>query len=246
MFGWGLGYFGQPHIITKFIGIKDPNELRKARNLGISWQICVLSGAALVGIIGVKLFAHTQIDPQLVFIEMVKQLFHPFMIGFVLCAIFAATISTMDSQILVCASVISEDLWKRFLHKSASSRQIVVVSRIAVVLVSLIALFLAFNRSATISSVVFYAWSGLGSAFGPLILMSLYSTSANRYGAIAGIFTGGLLVIAWPYLNPMISSYAIPSMLPGFFLGSLAIYAVSNLTKSLPAGIPLAEKNLTL
>lgn len=230
MFGWGLGYFGQPHIITKFMGIKNPEELRKAKYLGISWQICVLGGSALVGIIGVKFFDSTAIDPQLVFVQMVQQLFHPFLTGFILCAIFAATISTMDSQILVCSSVISEDFWKRIINKKASPKEILFVSRLAVVFISFVALVLAFNRNETILSIVFYAWSGLGASFGPLVLMALYSPQANRYGAAAGIFTGGATVVLWPYLNPLVTSYTIPAMLPGFILSGAMICLISKLT----------------
>lgn len=239
MFGWGLGYFGQPHIITKFMGIRNPADLRKAKYLGISWQICVLTAAAFVGIIGVKFFSDGLADPQLVFVEMVKQLFSPFFVSLILCGILAATISTMDSQILVCSSVISEDFWKRLIRRNASSREVVIVSRLAVVFVALIALALAFNRNTTILAVVLYAWSGLGSAFGPLVLMSLYSTVSNRYGAITGIFIGGTTVIVWPYVNPLLFAYEIPPMIAAFPLSLFSIYFVSRLTAALPQGRPV-------
>lgn len=231
--GWGLGYFGQPHIITKFLGIKNPKDLRKGKYLGISWQIVVLTAAAFVGIIGISFFEQPLANPQLVFIEMVQRLFTPFFASLILCGILAATVSTMDSQILVCSSVIGEDLWKRLFNKTASSQQIVMVSRSAVVLVALVALVLAFDRNATILAVVLYAWSGLGSAFGPLVLMSLYSTTANRYGAIAGIIVGGVSVIVWEKCNLLLFSYALPPMIVGFPLSLATIYIVSKATAKL-------------
>ncbi len=183
-FGWGLGYFGQPHILTKFMGIKDPSEMRKAKYLGISWQIFALSSAALVGFIGIAFFPNGLEKPELIFVEMTRSLFLPFSAAFIICGIFAANISTMDAQILVAATVWAEDFYKKFFHKEASDRQILFASRIGVVFFALLAFSMAYGQSATIISIVEYAWSGLGSTFGPLILTALYSKKVNKYGQL--------------------------------------------------------------
>lgn len=230
-FGWGLGYFGQPHIVTKFMGIKRPEEMYKSKYLGITWQVMALIAAAAVGFIGIGFFPQGLENSELVFVNMVQTLFNPFFAGIILCGLIAANMSTMDSQILVCASVLSEDFYKHMVRKKASPMELLMASRISVVIVSVVALLLAFDKNTTVLAVVSYAWSGLGCAFGPLVLSSLYSKSTNKYGAIAGILTGGVLAGLWPVLNPHITTMAIPSMIPGFFGGLLSIYAVSYLTR---------------
>lgn len=233
--GWGLGYFGQPHIITKFMGIKSAEEIYKSKYIGMSWQILALTAAAAVGFVGIGFFPEGLVNPELVFISMVKSLFNPFIAGIILCAIIAANMSTMDSQILVCASILSEDFYKHIVHKQASQRVLLNASRCSVVLVSVIALLLAFNKNSTILDVVFYAWSGLGCAFGPLVLVSLYSKSCNKYGAIAGIVTGGMIAGFWSLINPLLTTVVIPSMIPGFFISLFAIFFVSSMTRQIPA-----------
>lgn len=224
---WGLGYFGQPHIVTKFMGIKNANELYKSKYLGMSWQVLTLGAAALTGLIGIKFFNHSLADPQLVFVEMVKALFTPWIGGFILCGLIAANMSTMDSQLLVSASVLSEDIFKHIVHKKASPQTLLRASRFSVIIIAAISLLIAFMKSATIMEVVFYAWSGLGCAFGPLMLMALYSKRTNRYGAIAGILVGGLIAAGWGLINPFITEVNIPAMIPGFILGLLSIRVVS-------------------
>jgi len=230
--GWGLGYFGQPHIVTKFMGIKTPSEIRKSKWLGMSWQTLALGAAATLGIIGIGFFPDGLDSPQLVFVEMVKILFHPFLAGFILCAVIAANMSTMDSQILVCASTISEDLYKKLIKRNATSLQLLRVSQYAVVFVSLLSLGIAFARTSTIMEIVEYAWSGLGASFGPLTLTALYSTKANRYGAMAGILVGSITSAIWPFLNPQLITITINPLIPGFSLSLLAIWLVSRLTKN--------------
>lgn len=228
---WGLGYFGQPHIVTKFMGIKNANELHKSKYLGMSWQMLTLGAAALTGLIGIKFFNHSLADPQLVFVEMVKVLFTPWVGGFILCGLIAANMSTMDSQLLVSASVLSEDIFKHIVHKTASPQTLLRASRISVIVIAAISLLIAFMKSATIMEVVFYAWSGLGCAFGPLMLMALYSKRTNRYGAIAGILVGGLVAATWDLMNPYFTQVKIPAMIPGFLLSLISIRVVSLLTQ---------------
>jgi sodium/proline symporter len=236
VFGWGLGYFGQPHIITKFMGIKDPAELKKSKYLGMTWMLITLLGAIAVGLVGIGYFTEELAKPELVFVQMVKSLFHPLAAGFILCGVLAASMSTMDSQILVCASVLSEDLYKHIIRKESSPAQLLRVSRIGVIVVSLTSLLIAFKKNSTVLDTVQYAWSGLGCAFGPLVLTSLYWKGANKYGAMAGIVVGGIVAGTWDMINFHVTRYAIPAMIPGFVLSLLSIYGVSYLTRSFQAG----------
>jgi sodium/proline symporter len=230
--GWGLGYFGMPHIITKFMGIREVSEMYKSKWLGMSWQLVTLAAAAFVGLIAIAYFPNGLEKPEMIFIEMVKDLFHPFIGGLILCAIIAANLSTMDSQILVCGSMMSEDLYVPLHRSPPSDRKILWFSKLSVLFIALIALALSFNRSTTVLDTVLYSWSGLGSAFGPLVLMSLYSTSINRYGAIAGIIVGSAISMIWPTLNPILTKYEVLPMVPAFILSGAAIYLVSKWTQS--------------
>jgi sodium/proline symporter len=230
---WGLGYFGQPHIVTKFMGIKNPKDMYKSKYVGMSWLVLTLLGATAVGLVGIGYFNGQLNDPQLVFIKMVPGLFHPFIAGFILCAILAANMSTMDSQILVCASIISEDFYKGLINKTASSKKLLFVSRLGLVLTSIFALILAYNKSTTVLSAVRYAWAGLGCSFGPLMLMSLYSHSVNKYGAIAGIVTGGLIAGTWETFSIQLTGMEIPSEVPAFIISLLSIYIVSYMTREM-------------
>ena len=225
--GWGLGYFGQPHIVTKFMGIKNAHEINKSKYVGMTWQLIALTAAVFVGLIGLGYFNEGLENPELIFVEMVKSLFNPLTGGFILCGVIAASVSTMDSQILVSASVLSEDFYKHFVHKKASPKQLLMISRLGVIVISIVSLLLAFNNNSTLLDAVFYAWAGLGSAFGPVLLMALYSKSANKYGAIAGIITGGVIAGTWGMINPYLTDMSVPSMIPGFSLSLLSIYLVS-------------------
>ncbi len=230
---WGLGYFGMPHVITKFLGIDDADKLKKSRNVGMTWQFFALTASIAVGVVGFAYFQGTLPVPELVFVEMVKLIFHPFFAGFVLCGVLAANLSTMDSQLLVCASIISEDLYKRLSRKTPSAESLVRASRAGIIVIAFIALMIAFDRKESLIESVFYAWAGLGSAFGPLVLLSLYDKKANKYGAICGIVVGALIASIWPSLNPYLTSFYIPATIPGFFLSLASICLVSRATYSL-------------
>lgn len=228
--GWGLGYFGQPHIITKFMGIKKPSEMKKAMYVGMSWQIITLFCATLIGVVGIAYYPTPLDNAQLVFVSMVNAIFTPMIATFILCAIFAATISTVDSQILVLISSLAEDFYKRLFHKDASSKTIVKVSRISIFIVSGIAYLIAFTKFNTIFALVSYAWSGLGATFGPILILGLFTKMANKYGAWAGISLGGVVAGVWPYFNYLFK-IDIPSIIPGFFISLFAIWFVSLLTR---------------
>src|SRR3990167_2593742 len=228
MAGWGLGYFGQPHIITKFMGIRQVSEIGKAKWLGISWQSIALFAATWIGLLGVYLFPQGLKEPQELILDIVKGNFSPFFSGLVLCAILAATTNVMAAQILVVASNLSEDLYKRIFRRNASQIEQLWVTRISVVLISLIGFWIAYFKITTIFQLVLYAWSGLGASFGPLLLVSLYSRSINRYGAFAVILVGGLTGAFWPLTH---DPYGIGAMVAGFVASTVVIYAVSFVTR---------------
>ncbi|MCH9614165.1 MAG: High-affinity proline transporter PutP [Chlamydiia bacterium] len=225
--GWGLGYFGQPHIVTKFMGIKHVSDVRKAKWVGMSWQIIALFGSTLIGLVAVAFYKSGIADDQLVFVEMVRLLFPPFLAAFVLCAAIAATISTMDSQILVLATNLTEDFYKRIFRKNASSDELVLVSRIAIIFIALFAYAIAFFRISTIYELVFFAWSGLGASFGPLMLFSLYSKRVTKQGAWAGILSGGIIAAIWPE-----KLTSVPTIIPAFSISAILIYTISLLSKN--------------
>jgi sodium/proline symporter len=228
--GWGLGYFGQPHILTKFMGIRHTSEMWKAKYLGISWLIVTLTGATFAGLIGIVLFQEGLADPQQVILSIVQQTLSPVFIGLTMCAILAATTNVMAAHILIVASNLSEDFYKQLFRKNATSRELLWISRISVVLVATLGLIIAYFKPSTIYQIVLYAWSGLGASFGPLVLLSLYAKNINKYGAFAGIFVGGITTAVWPYLDQMYQ-WEVAPIIPGFLFGLIAIQGVSILIR---------------
>ncbi len=224
--GWGLGYFGQPHIVTKFMGIKNVSEINKSKWIGMSWMTLSLAAATLVGAVGVAFFFGSLANPEEVFIKMVQASFHPFVIGFVLCAVMAATINAMSSQVLVLTSSLAEDFYKRMFRPHASSKELLLITRLGVILVGTVAFFIALRKTSTIYTLVNYAWSGIGSSFGPLVILSLYSNRVNKYGAWAGILGGGITAGIWPFFNTTIFP-----MIPGFVASLLLNIFVSHTTR---------------
>ncbi len=228
---WGLGYFGQPHIIVRFMAIRSVKDLKKARRIGIGWMFFSILGAMLTGLVGIAYFegqGNGLGDPETVFIRFADVLFHPYITGFLMAAILAAIMSTISSQLLVTSSALTEDFYKTFLHKEASDKQLVLIGRGAVLAIAVIGTFLAWNPSATILSLVGYAWAGFGSAFGPIILLSLYWKRMTKQGALAGIISGAVTVILWVQLN---FSDTLYEMVPGFFTSLLFTVVASLLTK---------------
>ena len=229
--GWGLGYFGQPHILTKFMGIRRVNDMAKAKWLGISWQIIALTCATVVGLLGIYTFPNGIDDTQKVILQIVQTTLPLFFAGLVLCAILAATTNVMAAQILVVASNLAEDFYKRLYHRNAQSRELLWVSRASVVFISLVAYLIAYFKISTIYQLVLYSWSGLGAAFGPLVLLSLYRKTINRYGAFMGILIGGMTAAVWPYIEKHLP-WKIPELVAGFIFGLIAIELFSWITRS--------------
>lgn len=230
IFGWGLGYFGQPHIVTKFMGIKDASEVSKSRNLGMTWMVLSLIGATLVGLVSIEFFSQSTLsDPQMVFIEMIKNSFSPMISGFILCAVLAATLNVMGAQLLILSSIVTEDFFKR-LSINISSRKLLAISRLWIILAAFAALLIAYAKIGSIYHLVHYAWSGLGASFGPLLIVSLYSKRVNKHGALAAIFTGGIVAAIWPFLDDRIS-FKLDPLIPGCVLSLCSIFLVSFLTR---------------
>jgi sodium/proline symporter len=232
LMAWGLGYFGQPHILARFKGINSPTEVATARRIAISWTALSLLGAVLVGLAGVAYVGNhlggELADAETIFMVLVDALFHPVIAGILLAAILAAIMSTADSQLLVSSSALAEDLYRQLLRRGASQREVVLVGRLAVILLALVALALATNPESTVLGLVSYAWAGFGATFGPVLLISLYWERMNWHGAIAGILTGGLVVVIWKQLDGGI--FALYEIVPGVLLATLAIVVVSLLT----------------
>ena len=218
--GWGLGYFGQPHVLTFFMGIDDPKKIKYAKYVGMSWQILVLSAAASVGMIGIAFFPYPIANKELLFMSMTKALFHPIFVGLILCAILAAVLTTLDSLVLISGSTFANDIYAR-LNKNVSGKHIILISRLASITISLVATWYAWDGSQTIYNLVNYAWSGLGSSFGPLVIMCLYSPyKVTKNAALAGLITGALVSGFWPYMGT-----SVLPLIPGFF-SSLSIIAL--------------------
>ena len=241
---WGLGYFGQPHIIVRFMAIREMKDMPIARRIGMSWMIVSIIGAMATGFAGITYIAKTGLaldDPETIFIVLSQILFSPLIAGFLLAAILAAIMSTISSQLLVTSSSLTEDLYKTFLHKEANDKQQVLVGRISVAIVALVAIYLAYDRDSSILSLVSNAWAGFGAAFGPVIIASLYWKKMTRNGALLGMITGAATVLLWIYLPFTIDGQSLSSLMyeivPGFILCSIVIYFVSSLSPQNDADI---------
>ena len=233
---WGLGYFGQPHIIVRFMAIRSVKDMPTARRIGMSWMIVSIIGAMATGLAGIAYITRKGLeidDAETIFILLSQILFSPLIAGFLLAAILAAIMSTISSQLLVTSSSLTEDFYKTFLNRDASEKQQVLVGRISVVLVALVAISLAYDRNASILSLVSNAWAGFGAAFGPVVIGSLYWKAMTRNGALAGMVTGAVTVLLWIFLPFTINGQPLSSVMyeivPGFILCSLVIYVVSKM-----------------
>lgn len=234
-FSWMVGYFGVPHVLTKFMGIKNLDNVTKARNIGMTWQVSVLGAAALVGIIGIAYFPVDLANKELVFIEMSKSLFSPLVTGFILSAVAGAILSVVTAQVLVLVSVLTEDFYKRTLRPQATNRELIWVYRFGIIIIALFSFAVSSNKTISIQELVHYAWMGFGCSFGPLVILSLHSKYINRFGAGAAIITGGSIAALWEILFQVqiFKEYGlqIPAVIPGFILSFAFAYLISWLSK---------------
>jgi len=236
---WGLGYFGQPHIIVRFMAIERVADLPTARRIGMSWMIVSILGTIAVGLAG-SAYIHTSglslADPETIFIFLSNTLFHPLVSGFLLAAILAAIMSTISSQLLVTSSSITEDVYYSLLRKNATEAERLIVGRLSVIFVALLAVALAHDRNSSILSLVSNAWAGFGASFGPVILLSLFWSRMTSLGALAGMFFGSATVLFWVYSPLSINGQSLSSFLyeivPGFIVGLIATIVISLLTRS--------------
>lgn len=247
---WGLGYFGQPHIITRFMAVKSSKEIPKARLVGMTWMVLALIGAIFTGFVGVAYFSANGagLEPipdgqhETVFILFTQLLFNPWVSGFLLAAILAAIMSTIDSQLLVSSSAITEDFYKAIFRKEASEKELVWVGRTGVIVIAIIAIILAYNPENSVLDLVAYAWAGFGAAFGPVIILALFWKRMTRNGALAGMIVGAVTVVLWKFLSTppidpvtevalsqseAIIPFALYEIVPGFIFALIAIVVVS-------------------
>lgn len=228
---WGLGYFGQPHIIVRFMAIKSVKETKSARRIGIGWMILSLLGAIATALIGVAYYQQNGgelADAETVFIVLGQILFHPFIAGIMLAAILAAIMSTISSQLIVTSSALVEDIYKAIFNKTATDAHYVFVGRLAVLLVSIIAAFLAWNPNNSILDLVGFAWAGFGAAFGPIIILALYWRKLTNVGALAGMVSGAVVAFVWGKVPSLASM--LYEIVPGFIVCLLVAVVVSLVT----------------
>ncbi|MDN6321812.1 MAG: sodium/solute symporter, partial [Halomonas sp.] len=233
---WGLGYFGQPHIIVRFMAIRTLKDVPIARNIGMSWMAISLIGAVSLGIFGRAYAVRNGMnieDPETIFIILADLLFHPLVTGFLYAALLAAVMSTISSQLLVASSSLTEDFYRLFLRKEASEKETVGVGRISVILVGLVAAVIASDPNSQVLGLVSNAWAGFGAAFGPVIILSLMWSRTNGAGAIAGMVVGALTVMIWIALGwngEFMGGPGVYEIIPGFIASFIAILAVSSMT----------------
>lgn len=230
LMAWGLGYFGQPHILARFMAIKNPGDVPKAQTVGMTWMVCGLFGAILTGFAGIAYFSSSPLEnSETVFIALVQVVTNPWIGGILLAAILSAIMSTVDSQLLVCSSAIAEDFYKQILRKDAKRNELVWIGRFSVIALALIATSIAANPDSKVLDLVAYAWGGFGASFGPVVILSLFWKRMTRNGTLAGMVVGALTVIVWKNLSGGL--FDLYEILPGFILCSIAVIVVSLLDK---------------
>ncbi|MDO4909279.1 MAG: sodium/proline symporter PutP [Corynebacterium sp.] len=228
---WGLGYFGQPHIIVRFMALRSAGEAKSARRIGIGWMLLSIIGAGMTALVGVAVYKHDTAalpNPESVFITLGQMLFHPLIAGFMLAAILAAIMSTISSQLLVTSSAVVEDIYRAFSKRELAARDGVLISRLVVAGVSIIAALLAWNRTDSILGLVSFAWAGFGAAFGPIVILSLYWRKLTVSGSLVGMIVGAVTVGIWGNISGGI--FDMYEILPGFIFNLIAAVVISLVT----------------
>lgn len=227
--GWGLGYFGQPHILTRFMAIQSPDMIRKSRIIAMIWVSITLTAAVAIGIIG-KAYMPELADGETIYMTMIDKMFPDVIAGVLLTAILAAIMSTASSQLLVTASSVSRDLYALLFKKSTEGTAIVWVSRITVMVVSIIAILIALDADSSVFGLVACAWGGFGAAFGPLLLFSLFWKRMTLTGAVAGMIAGGVTDLLWYSMKSNGGIFSVYEILPGFIVSAVFIVVFSLFT----------------
>ena len=236
---WGLGYFGQPHVLARFMAADDLATIPRARRIAMTWMVACLAGAVATGLAGIAWFAqHPELagpvdaNPERVFIALAEHLFNPWIAGIVLSAILAAIMSTLSAQLLVCSSALTEDFYRGFVRPKAGHRELVWFGRAMVLAVALLAIWIARDPDSRVLGLVSYAWAGFGAAFGPVVLLSVFWQRMTRNGALAGMLAGAATVLLWKHTGS-----ALYEMVPGFLAGTVAVVVFSLLDKLPSASI---------
>lgn len=231
---WGLGYFGMPQVLLRFMAIRSERELKSSRRIATVWCVISLIVAVFIGVIGRALYPTaltTASESENVFILLATNLLPPILAGLVMAGILAATISSSDSYLLIAASAFSKNIFQGLIHKKASDKQVLVISRITLLVITAIAIVIAIDENSVIFNIVSFAWAGFGATFGPLMLMSLFWKRINRWGAIAGMIGGGVMVFVWNLvIRPLGGVWDVYELLPAFLFSCLCIVLVSLLT----------------
>ena len=236
---WGLGYFGQPHVLARFMAADNLATIPRARRIAMTWMVACLAGAVATGLAGIAWFAqHPELagpvdaNPERVFIALAEHLFNPWIAGIVLSAILAAIMSTLSAQLLVCSSALTEDFYRGFVRPKAGHRELVWFGRAMVLAVALLAIWIARDPDSRVLGLVSYAWAGFGAAFGPVVLLSVFWQRMTRNGALAGMLAGAATVLLWKQTGS-----ALYEMVPGFLAGTVAVVVFSLLDKMPSASI---------
>lgn len=241
MMAWGLGYFGMPQVLLRFMAIRKEGELKMSRRIAMIWVVISLAVAVFIGIVGRQLMptAHlTGSDAENIFITLATSSLPPILAGFVMAGILAATISSSDSYLLIAASAVAKNIYQGVIRKKASDKRVMAASRITLLVITLIAIFIALDENSVIFQVVSFAWAGFGATFGSLMLLSLFWKRTTRAGAIAGMIAGGGMVFLWKLVISKLGGvFAIYELLPAFLFSALVIVIVSLLTKAPEAAV---------
>ncbi|WP_119343951.1 sodium/proline symporter PutP [Facilibium subflavum] len=241
LFAWGLGYFGQPHILVRFMATKTARSIPQAQFICMTWMCIALLGAVFTGLFGLAYFSSKGLsNPETIFIVLSNTFFNPWIAGVLLAAVLSATMSTASAQLLASSSAVVEDFYHKFFRPKASTTELLFSSRIVVFLIAIVALLLAANPKSSILNLVGYAWAGLGASFGPVVLLSLFWRRMNLAGAFAGIITGALTVLIWPHLKFLGGVFELYELLPGFVFAVVSIVTVSLLAK--PATVLMSKE----
>jgi Na+/proline symporter len=221
----GLGYMGQPHLLTRFMAIRNVKELKQGSLIAVSWAVLAFWGAVLVGIFGLAFFGTGLADSEMIMPEMVRLLMPAWLAGILISGAIAAMMSTADSQLLVSTSAVSEDVYRQMMNKNASHQTLVRISRVATVVIGIVAFILALTAEETVYRFVLYAWAGLGASFGPAIILSLWWRRTTKWGVFAGMVAGTATVVLWKSVFGL--SDMLYELVPGFFIALLLVWAVS-------------------
>lgn len=232
---WGLGYFGMPQVLLRFMAIQKPAELKKSRRIALVWVAISLTAGVFIGIVGRALYPtalQTASDAENVFIVLGTNLLPPLLAGIIMAGILAATISSSDSYLLIAASALSKNIYQGIAKKDATDKQVMNMSKLTLAAICVVGVLIATDENSVIFKIVSFAWAGFGATFGPVLLFSLFWKRINRTGAIAGMLSGGIMVFIWKLcLKPMGGVWGIYELLPAFIISCIVIIVVSLLTK---------------